>query len=35
MRAKTILAMLFLVSLGVAAMVVLRSLPQKSRRPLR
>src|ERR1700739_664850 len=30
MRAKTILAMLFLVSLGVAAMVVLRSLPQKS-----
>ena len=30
MRAKTILVMLFLVSLGVAAMVVLRSLPQKS-----
>ena len=30
MRAKTILAMLFLISLGVAAMVVLRSLPQKS-----
>jgi pilus assembly protein CpaB len=30
MRAKTILAMLFLVSLGVAATVVLRSLPQKS-----
>ena len=30
MRAKTILAILFLVSLGVAAMVVLRSLPQKS-----
>ena len=30
MRAKTILAMLFLVSLGVAAMVVLRSLPQRS-----
>ena len=30
MRAKTILAVLFLVSLGVAAMVVLRSLPQKS-----
>ena len=30
MRAKTILALLFLISLGVAAMVVLRSLPQKS-----
>ena len=30
MRAKTILALLFLVSLGVAATVVLRSLPQKS-----
>ena len=30
MRAKTILAMLFLISLGVAATVVLRSLPQKS-----
>src|ERR1700741_1803783 len=30
MRAKTILTMLFLVSLGVGAMVVLRSLPQKS-----
>ena len=30
MRAKTILAMLFLVSLGVAAAVMLRSLPQKS-----
>jgi len=30
MRAKTILAMLFLVSLGVAATVVLRSLPRKS-----
>ena len=30
MRAKTVLAMLFLVSLGVAAAVVLRSLPQKS-----
>jgi pilus assembly protein CpaB len=29
-RAKTILAILFLVSLGVAATVVLRSLPQKS-----
>ena len=30
MRAKTILALLFLISLGVAATVVLRSLPQKS-----
>ena len=30
MRAKTILALLFLVSLGVAATVVLRSLPQKT-----
>ena len=30
MRAKTILALLFLVSLGVAATVVLRTLPQKS-----
>src|SRR6516164_8371320 len=30
MRAKTILTILFLVSLGVAATVVLRSLPQKS-----